>query len=254
MNNILFIGQSTLAAIYEAFKVDRVFSSEINTSWLAFPGGEGPDYEIIKGVPRPRVPPFLTFNLPTSYPSEAENSSLDVYDLVVVSSLGWIDGGSAFPWCPAEKQGLIYKFKPKFNNGSSNEILISEACYERIIKNWLHGQGGFKFLKDLRNNFKAKIILCRFPQPSEKLIEDEKWPLNLMYDNSLEAHDFFSQIRNHVVEEYSKSLEIDLLPFPPSRVKNFTNHEMMNVDAIHGNIEYAQFILNQINNVLTYEN
>jgi hypothetical protein len=243
---ILFVGNSQLGCLKLAFDEtpDVLHGHEIH--FQVFPGGEGPSFDLEGGklVPiqeavNPNFPPRVS-------PEEAAELPVDAYDVIVVSALGYVDGGFYYK-NPATLQGQLHGYGPKTNDLSNRPL--SAACYRSLISGCLRGQDGFKFLSRLRASFRSRIIVQPFPLMSEIVRDHPGWSLNRMYEDPIGAHRFITQARDEVLAAACDSVSAVLLPHPDASWKDqlFTPRELMGKgDGLHPLPPYGEMVLRQV--------
>lgn len=249
--NFLLVGNSQLACIKKVHDSNKnILGQHGSASFYVTPGGPGPHFTVKndllvvnkKGI-NPNFPP-------RAYPENTPSIPLGHYDAIVVSALGYVDGGFCYP-NPITRQGLLVEYGPK-ENGITQRPL-SKICYRQVIESTLVNQPGFLFLSDLRRNFAGTIIVQPFPLLANGIKDHPGWPLNQMYMDPLGAHRFFSEVRDEVLARICNSLKVELLPYPNSKWRNnlFTPSEyMVASDGLHPSEEYAKLVLEQISKVL----
>lgn len=247
---ILFLGNSQLGCLKGAFDEDDTVLNKHEVYWYVTVGGDGPylyiegnKLKIIEDAINPEYPPRASPECSASIP-------VDYYDVVVISALGYVDGG----YCcrsPAQREGLLFSCKPKANDISDR--YLSEECYRSIIMNCLRMQPGFVFLSNIRKFFSGQVIVQPFPMISSSIKEHPGWPLNMMYDDPVGAHKFFSEIRNDFVAQACEEARAKLLPYPSIACEDglFTKAEMMAApDVLHPIPSYGRLVLQQILDVV----
>src|SRR5688572_3711083 len=152
---VLMVGNSHAGSIRRALKERRVaLPAEVDLKYYVVAGGLGPDLTV---VDRKLVVRAFNENHPpyTDHPATLERSVTD-YDLIVVSALGYVDGGFAFRstilW-----QGLLAEYGPKFN--PRVRTLISQACMRDVVRHGLSQQPGFVFLRELFKCYRGPVVV-----------------------------------------------------------------------------------------------
>ncbi|WP_216725653.1 hypothetical protein [Thiorhodococcus drewsii] len=252
--NILLVGNSQLACLKKAYDVQPEILGQFgDISFYVTPGGTGPYLtvnngllELIKEGINPKFPP-------RAYPENTPSIPLDNYDLIVVSALGYIDGGFYYP-SPATRQGIIFDFCPKPNAITSR--YISVPCYKKIIEGTLLSQPGIKFLMILRKYFCKDILVQPFPLPSKDIQNHPEWPLNSMYEDVLGAHKFFCQERDLFMKNFCEKHNMTLLSYPLGigREDYFSPPDLMGAsDGLHPTERYGELVLRQIANAVALQ-
>jgi hypothetical protein len=245
---ILFAGNSQTSCLKRAFDNNPETLEKHQVYFHVTPGGTGPYFKIkddklsvIQGAINPNFPPRL-------HPEDVPTPSLNSFDVIIVSALGYIDGGFYYPGhSPVIAQGLLHQYSPKPNKLADR--LLSKSCYKDIIFTLLSQQPGFQFLFDLKNNYNKRIIVQPFPFISEIIKNHQEWPINKMYNDPLGAHAFFQKTRSQYLMETCKKLSVELLPYPVTEWEKtlFAPKEFMALsDGLHPSDDYGQMIIEQI--------
>lgn len=249
---ILLVGNSQLACLKKAHDLDGTILGKIrDVHFFVTPGGTGPYLEISddlllrvkKGGLNPKFPP-------REYPDGVSKIPIIDYGAIVVSALGYLDGGYYYP-NSITRQGVLNEFGPKPNQISNRPL--SKSCYRRVIESSLLSQPGFLFLRELRERYRGKIIVQPFPLLSSSIAIHPNWPLNQMYESPREAHIFFSSSRDDFMEKLSKSHSFDLLAYPSDEWKQncFTPSEFIgSPDGLHPDEKYGMLVIKQIARLL----
>jgi hypothetical protein len=243
---ILVTGNSQVSCLKTAYDADpQLLEKHGEVHFYVVPGGRGPYFYIEDDVLKVRKAYKSEFP-PRVHPAEALNASLSSYDLIVVSALGFVDSGFHLK-NPITRQGLIHDFSPKVNEISTRPL--SKNCYEQLIRSSLRSQPGIRFLQQLSQEYGGRILVQPFPQVSSKVRTHSEWPLSMMYEKPMEAHKFFSAVRDDFMVNLCQELSVELLPCPNNKWHEdlFTPSELMsNADGVHPTHEYGNLILNQI--------
>lgn len=243
---ILFAGNSQASCIKKAYDDNAATIGTHDVNFYVTPGGTGPYFRVeqgllsvVKEAINPKFPPRVSSD-------EVANTPLNCYDVVVVSALGYVDGGFYYA-NSLTTQGVLFNFSPKKNRYTSR--LLSSRCYRQIIYSNLRDQLGFKFLYDLRSNFEGQIIVQPFPVMSEIVRSHKDWPLNQMYEDALGAHGYFMQTCDDFLALTCNEIGADLLPYPRQEWrKNLfaPSHIMATSDGLHPLEPYGKLILRQV--------
>ena len=243
---ILFLGNSQLACLKATFDDDPSHFDGHEVSWLVTVGGSGPflqieggSFKVMEGSLHPDYPA-------RAFPAEAAHLPAEHYDAIVVSALGYVDGGFRHK-TPAQRSGLLYPYKPKQNSVTDRHLSVE--CYRRLVLNCMQEQPGFALLAGLRTTFSGRLIVQPFPMISAFIKEHPEWPLNLMYEDPLGAHRFFSDIRDAFVARACAEAGAELLAYPDAACEDglFTRAEFMAApDVLHPRKEYGRLVFRQI--------
>lgn len=251
---VLIVGNSQASCLKTAHDLHPgILGSVADIYFYVVPGGHGPAFSIEndclnvpKGTFNPDFPPRV-------YPESTVTTLLSEYNAIVISALGYVDGGFVFN-NPIVRQGVVHDFSPK-ENGITNRPL-SRRCYNQLVHSALTAQQGFQFLVRLRKHYSKKIILQPFPMISIAIRHHSDWPLNQLYEDSQAAHEFFSESRDVFLRKICTDLSVDLLPYPREEWLNdhFTPTEFMNTkDGLHPNEVYGKMVNEQIAKILVQE-
>lgn len=244
---VLFAGNSQVACLKKAHDLHPdILGKHAKISFYVTPGGTGPylslnNKQLVANLSamNPKFPPRV-------YPEEAAQKPVSHYDAIVISALGYLDGGFYYP-SPVPRQGLLSDFAPKQNTISNRPL--SKTCYRHIIHNTLTSHQGFQFLTQLRKCYSKRIIVQPFPLMSDIIRDHPKWPLNQMYDKPLEVNEFFCKTRDAYLAKLCSDLNVELLPYPQQEwhEKFFTPAEFMNTaDGMHPTELHGKMIIEQI--------
>ena len=178
------------------------------------------------------------------------NSTLRDYGAVVISALGYIDGGFLYGNV-IPRQGLLAEFGPKPNEDV--DTLISVSCMREAMLEGFSRHAGFQLLDELGKAYSGDIIVQSFPYVSAYLQEREDWALRRFYDDYIGAHQCLCELRNDVLKDICDRNNARLLAPPASAVTDqmFTLPDLMNNhDGLHGSADYGALVLGQIEDEL----
>lgn len=216
----------------------------IRPHFFVVPGGTGPQF-ILKDR-RLIVTSFNEKFPPYTDPAEISKPLIDDYDAIIVSALGYVDGG--FLYLNAiTHQGYLAEFRPRL--GIPDRPLLSETVFTEVVKTALLLQPGFVFLKALAGEFRGRILVQPFPYSSSYLTEREDWELRRLYEDFLGFNRFLFRVRDVLLREICDDLGVELLPPPDPAwaVNAFTPRELMREsDGVHPMPEYGAMVLRQI--------
>ncbi|MGO1118614.1 hypothetical protein ACTL6U_07915 [Rhodovibrionaceae bacterium A322] len=173
---------------------------------------------------------------------------LSSYDAIIVSALGYMDGGHMFDSL-IQRRGVLPEFGPRADFATGE--VISDACMKRIVKSvWTRGHRGFKLIKAMRNTYSGPIFVQPYPRLSSCMQNQETWRLRTYYDDYLGAHAFFCRIQQDLLRELSQELDFHLLAYPEEALdpdnRDFSKVEFMNKDMLHTLPDYSAFHLDEI--------
>lgn len=242
---LLFAGNSHASCLKRAHDSHPGLLSKCEVFFYVTTGGAGPLFTIkdnklnVIGAPVTRVSPEEVRGLPLNH-----------YDVIVISALGYVDGGFCYNNV-ITKQGLLAAYRPKPNKVTNR--YLSKNCYIQVISSSLRAQHGVQFLLNLRASFGGRIIVQPLPVMSEIVKGHPDWALNQMYDDPIGAHEFFSRIRDEFLANICKEVSAELLPYPIASWRNdlFAPAEFMSKDdGLHTLDSYGEMVIRQIASVL----
>ena len=246
---VLILGNSQASALRGASSQGKFTArTSIDFSFYVVPGGQGPNFTV-KGD-RFSVTAFDERYPPQCAPEGVPDTSLQDYDAVVVSALGYIDGGFLYGNV-IPRQGLLAEFGPRPNEDVS--ALISVACLRETMIEGFRRHAGFQLLEELGAAYSGDIIVQPFPYVSACLQEREDWAMRRFYDDYIGAHLCLGELRTGVLQGICERNGARLLPPPEAAVTDqmFTRKELMNThDGLHGSAEYGAMVLHQIEDEL----
>jgi hypothetical protein len=246
---IMVAGNSQAGALRVALREgflgdDRIIQPE----FYVVPGGTGPAF-ILKNR-RLVVTSFNEMFPPYQEPPDVAERPLDHFDVVLVSALGYVDGGFMYE-NPIPEQGYVAEFSPR--EGRPDRPLISCSCLADIIRPALESQAGFVFLKQLSREYKGRILVQPFPYSSTYLAEREDWGIRRSYDDYLGFNRFLFKLRDAALREICGDLGVELLD-PPDiswAAEGFTPRALMRDDGLHPLPEYGAMVLRQVTEKLS---
>ncbi len=203
---ILFAGNSHASCVKRAFDSRPEILAGHDVFFFVTTGGAGPSFKL-------QGDEIRVIGDPVTRTSSEEVKSLPLssYDVVVLSALGYVDGGFCYNNV-ITKQGLLFAYKPKGNEITSR--YISRKCYEKVVFSSLRKQNGVRFLSSLRAVFDGKIMVQPMPIMSEMVRDDPRWALNQMYGDPIGAHEFFCRTRDEFLKTVCGEVSAELLPYP----------------------------------------
>jgi hypothetical protein len=181
-------------------------------------------------------------------------NSVNEYDLIVVSALGYIDGGFYYS-NPISTLTNIAPAGLEVCNKSANPALVSKNCFYQIAAAmFCPGMIGFRFVRQLRDVYGGDILVQPFPMLSEDILNREDWHLTKIYKNTFAANKFMLKIKDEFLLNFCAELHCSLLPYPDSKWRDigFTPREYMSDhDCLHPTNSYGALVLAQIEDQLS---
>jgi len=246
---VLIAGNSQGGALMRAVQGGLTpHSAGLDLYFYVVPGGTGPYFKIeddhlVTTSFNKDFPPY-------KHPEDTDTHPLCFFDAILVSALGYVDGGFAYN-NPIVNQGVIPEFGPR--EGISEKPLISRATLAAIIRAGLLKQQGYIFLNELVKVFHKRVLVQPFPCPSEYLLERDDWILKQLYYDERAANRFFLEQRDIVNADVCNKLGAELFeyPDPAFRAANFTPRRLMrDNDGLHPKAEYGAMVLSQLTEAL----
>ena len=242
---VLVAGNSQAGALRSALKEGLLDDENIiRPDFYVIPGGFGPNFAIVdrKLVVKSfdeRFPPFVD-------PPDAKFRSLDDYDAIVVSALGYVGGGLVHN-NPIPRQGYVAEFGPRKDR--PDRPLISRACFADIVRPALMRQPGFVFLQSLCAEFSGRVVVQTYPYYSTHLAEREDWEIQRYYEDFRGFNRFLLNLRDNALRDICADLGAELLgpPDPSWSMDCFTPRALMkDSDGQHPRPGYGAMVLRQI--------
>ena len=243
---ILIAGNSQSAALKIAHDTNpEIFSKIGEVFFYVIPGGEGPYLK----VENDKL--ILTSSNKDWHPYAAPASTPDMpvssFDAVMISALGYIDGGYLYKNAFLDV-GILPEFEPL--EELKDKEIISDHCYQKIVtSHWRNNTHGFSFAKSLQESFKGKVFVQPFPRVSSAL-QNNNWWLRKCYKNYLGAHQFFSNAKDFSLRTLADEMGFNLLSYPTLTEDDaksaFTPEHLMTDDCLHPKPEYAAIILKEL--------
>jgi hypothetical protein len=246
---LLVAGNSQAGPLHEAV-INKYYSvpDGVEIDFYVVPGGAGPRFTIV-GRRLVVLQPDEKF--PARFSSDdVPSNSIDEYDGILVSALGYVDGGYGYS-NPVVRQGILPQFRPK--NQESNLNYISNLCLRDIVTSNLLSQRGFRFLEELSKKFGGIIGVQPFPYLSSATKVHENWTAANLYEDPLGFHRLLTAYRIRAVEDACASAGAFLLPIHPlsDHENYFTPAELMrSVDGVHAGPKYGAFVLEKMVEIL----
>lgn len=242
---VLVAGNSQAAALRLALKGGLLKDSlAIRPEFYVVPGGGGPYFTIADG--RLAVTAFNRQFPPYTDPPDVASRQIGEYDAVVVSALGFVDGGFLYGNLIPE-QGYVAEFLPR--QEQPGRPLISRACLADMMRPGLMRQAGFVFLEKLRTEYAGPVLVQPFPYPSDYLIEREDWKVRQWYHDFIGFSRFLQGLRDAALQEICAGLGVTLLaaPDPSWSAQGFTPRALMrDSDGLHPMPAYGAMVWQQV--------
>lgn len=246
---VLVAGNSQAGALRLAIKEGLLDQENIiRPDFYVIPGGNGP-YFAIQGE-KLIVTNFNEKFPPYAEPPQVAHESINSYDAILISALGWVDGGFLYQ-NPITCQGYIAEFGPRADR--PNRPLLSQACFRDLIRPALCSQPGFVFLKQLCTAYKGRILVQPFPYSSAYLAEREDWQIRAHYENFIGFNKFLFSLRDAALRDICAQLGVELLPIPDPNwsIDAFTPRVLMkDSDGIHPWPAYGAMVLRQLSKAM----
>lgn len=222
-------------------------SSGIVFEFYAVPGALGPSFDICDDRLKPikfnaEYPPYAT--------PAAKETPLSTYDAVVVSALGYVDGGFAY-WNDISLQSVVAEFKP--HRVTATSPLVAQSCFKEILAFGLERHEGVQFLRKLSKSYSGRILVQPFPYASDALIDHAGWHVRSRYVDVLGFNRFLNDARDEIIQSICDETGAKMLPRPmlSAREAAFTPaHLMSERDCLHPTEEYGAHVLEIIRKAL----
>jgi hypothetical protein len=247
---ILITGNSQAGCLKRALdsSSEDQYPSLKKADWIVVPGGWGPSLKL--NNERIEIHNFDPRHPPRYHPSESIlNTLVGEYDLIVVSALGYIDGGFKY-LNPISTIANISPAGLEVRDDSIAPVPVSGSCfYEIAAAKFCPGMVGFNFLRQLRNSFGGKIIVQPFPLLSEEILNRDDWHLARIYKDPVAANQFMLKIKDDFLSSICSELSCCLLSYPNSqwREAGFSPREYIHAyDCHHPTDSYGALILAQL--------
>lgn len=246
---ILVVGNSQAGCLKKALDhaEEREFSAMKTADWIVIPGGTGPNLSIednqfkIKSFD-PRFPPRYSPN------KEILSSDINDYDLIIISALGYIDGGFFYSNKIANDPiNPLSSFKRKARK--EYEFPLSKSCFREVMINRLGMQPGFLFYNQLKTVYTGKILVQPFPMLSSDIEFHEGWHLAHIYKNPKEVNCFLLDLKDDYLRSICNTKNTYLLPYPNKswRLDGFTpSNFVAESDYLHPKQAYGEAVLLQL--------
>ncbi len=218
---------------------------------LAFnvtPGGTGPHFGIENG--KLKVLDHSGPYAPHVSPADVADMRISDFDAIVVSALGFVDGGFAYPSTLVSRT-VVAEFGPKPALG--DVPMISQSCFRDILSTALESHPGFRFLRLLQQGYTGRILVQPFPYLSDVMIDRADWRIRRQYEDALGFHEYLNGTRDNFLERLCTTTLVELLPRPQleARAPFFAPAAIMSErDGLHPKPEYGALVLEGIRNAV----
>lgn len=244
---ILVIGNSQAACLYSAFNSPHSSISLLkDADWIIAPSGQGPSIILENGCARASsLDQSLRLRM---HPSDSVlKKQVYNYDLIIVSALGWFDGGHQ--WSTSITHGHTH-LPSTFRLCNNREFnVISHRCFQEVIFARLSQMPGFRFLNQIKEIFKGKIIVQPFPLISSGILERHDWKLSSTYEDPVGTYHYFLDLKDRYLVKVCEPDNCFLLGYPDSswRKSGFTPEQFIRDPTfLHPSVEYYRLVLNQL--------
>ncbi len=242
---ILILGNSQAGSLKKAYDAHKSIIGDVGEIYFyVLPGGTGPylkvvDDRFVQTVPNSKNPPYAD-------PPETPEMPISSFDAIVISALGYVDGGACYDSL-MQRRAVLPEFGPI--GAFQEEEFVSDHCYQQLFMNaWRTGHQGFILAASLKNNFDGPVFVQPFPHISSAIQEQEDWELRKLYKNYLGAHAFFTDTKESSLRSFEKEFGFTLLDYPAQTEDGagFTDAKFMIGDFVHPTPEYGALVLDQI--------
>lgn len=244
---ILVAGNSQTGCLKEAYDADpSLLPPDAELFFYVTPGAQGPylaveNDKLVLTLVNEEFPPRI-------FPNNTSEIPVGDFDLIVVSALGYIDGG--FRWeNPILSLAILSEFAPTMYHKAP----VSDMCYREMVLESFRNHYGFQFIKSLRENYIGRVVVQPFPYTSDEILSRDDWHFAQKYRTTKAAHQFFAQAKNAALETLCDEFTLDLLGYPRAEWSEnyFTPANLMrSSDCIHPTAEYGALVLRQISDSL----
>lgn len=241
---LLVVGNSQAGALKRAHDAapGRYRDAGLDLAFFVVPGGIGPDVAVVDGclavgAVSPTHPPY-------EWPPGTRQTPLRAFDAVLVSALGYIDGGHAYR-NPIPRCGILPEFGPE--GQAAKRMPVSDSCFAEMMAALLEQQPGIRSLRRLCAGFAGPVLVQRFPALSEAVAEHPDWGLRQMYRDPLAAHRFLLKTCEAALAALAAETGARLVPDPIARTADgFTPRALMREDGVHQAETYGAAILDEL--------
>lgn len=244
VTQVLVIGNSQAGALKRAHDAapERWRARGLALHFFVAPGGIGPDFHLTDGrlVPgevSPTHPPY-------DWPPGTRATPLAAFDAILVSALGYVDGGFAYR-NPIPRCGILPEFGPL--GQSAARMPVSDRCFTEMMAALFERQPGIRTLRRLCAGSAVPVHVQPFPALSEAVAGHPDWGLAAMYRDPVAAHRFMLAAREGVLAAIAAETGARLLPDPAPRTpEGFTPRALMREDGVHQADAYGARVLDRL--------
>ena len=245
---VLVLGNSQAGALKRAYETRATRDSGIDLHFYVIPGGVGPDLDIVDdrlvlGAVSPKYPPYVL-------PVGTDTMPLSSFDAILVSALGYVDGGYAYKNA-ITVSGVLAEFGPR--GPATVRAPVSDSCFAEMLAEGLEQQPGVRALRRLCSACGRPIFVQPFPHLSDQVAEHPDWGLAQWYDDPLGAHRVMAEAKEAALAALAEGTGARLLPYPvPHDANRMTPRAMMReTDGVHQSDAYGALVLDQLESLLT---
>lgn len=240
---VLITGNSQAGALRKAARENGP-PPGVSLSFYVTPGGTGPYFDITpdgrleENSPTRKGEPFCD-------PPGTEDIPIAQYDAIVISALGFVDGGVKFRG-PFADGPFVAEFAPA--NLGSGDQLVSMACFKEVHQATVLG-AAFNFAAQLRKHYAGMVLVQPMPYPSAESRQSPTWATGQRYQDADGFHSFLTRMTDSLLEDFCATHALTLLPRPSVAIVPgpFTSMDhMREQDGVHPNARYGQLVLDQI--------
>jgi hypothetical protein len=241
---VLILGNSQAGALKRSHDRRRadLAAAGVALHFYVIPGGMGPDVGVaqgrmVLGETSPTHPPYVA-------PAGTEAMPLDAFDAILISALGYADGGHAAK-NPITVTGVMAEYGPR--GAGLERPLVSDTCFRAMAEALFDRQPGFAACRALAAAFAGPLFVQPFPRPGAALAAHPGWGLAQWYDDPLGVHGLLEDIKDRTLARLVAETGVQLLDYPPGAGGAFTPDALMNPrDDIHQADAYGDLVLDQL--------
>ncbi|CAG1023100.1 hypothetical protein MTYM_02196 [Methylococcales bacterium] len=180
--------------------------------------------------------------------------NLLVYDAIIISAAGyWVFRNQNDHWIFEIR---LPEWEIDENNSVNVPCVVSSGLFDATT-NMMQAQSvTMQICEQLANNFSGEIILQPWPLPSESILHDKDWRINILYGkNASKIISYYYHSQYRAIMDLTMKMRKDIvtLPYPNHEWMNngFTPSEYETNDPWHMNHKYGSIVLKQAISVLT---
>lgn len=245
MKEVLVLGNSQTRPLRRSYeiRVDEIRAAQVRLSFYVIPGGMGPDFTITEtgvahGRFNPKYPPYMV-------PPGLHSKPLADFDAIVISALGFVDGGYAFK-NQIPMSGAVHEFGPR---GPARQVpLVSDRCFWDMVQDGLDLHPGMQTLRALCKAYRGPVYVQPFPDISDAMLTHEGWGLRRWYHDPLGMHLMLTQARDAYLSDLAKETGARLLPRAVDTTEQRMTPQawMRKSDGVHMSATHGSLVLDQI--------